>query len=127
MAQTLTYGYILPQTGDRGSVFFPALEDNIQQVNDHDHDGSNSALLSTASSVVLTTDVPSGSWATPSNGIYSQVVTLPASLSFDNINISFRVYATGEKAYLKYVKLTASTFRVYCNDSSIRFTAVYTS
>ena len=48
MATTLSYGFVRPATGDKGSVFFPALEDNITQLNSHDHDGTDSALMTAA-------------------------------------------------------------------------------
>ena len=45
MAITLSNGYIKPEDGDTGAVWFDALEDNIQRVNDHNHDGSNSEIV----------------------------------------------------------------------------------
>ena len=38
----LSNGYKLPETGDFGDVWFPALEDNIQRINTHNHDGTDS-------------------------------------------------------------------------------------
>lgn len=43
---TLSYGYEKPQNGDTGDVFFPALERDIQRLNDHTHDGVNSPFIS---------------------------------------------------------------------------------
>jgi hypothetical protein len=34
MATTLSYGFEKPATGDKGTVFWPALEDNIQQLHE---------------------------------------------------------------------------------------------
>ena len=51
---TLSHGYEKPETGDKGSVFFPALEDNIQKLNDHNHNGLNSELLTAAASAAVT-------------------------------------------------------------------------
>lgn len=75
--QTLTYGFKKPQVTDQGSIVFPALESNWQQVNDHNHDGVNSALLSPNSVLpsqtgnagkFLTTDGVNASWATVAGG-----------------------------------------------------------
>ena len=71
--QTLTYGFKKPQVTDKGPVVFPALEANWQQVNDHNHDGANSALISPNSILpsqignagkFLTTNGSILSWAT---------------------------------------------------------------
>lgn len=128
MATTLTYGLVRPATGDRGSVFFPALEDNITQLDAHDHDGTDSAKLTTASSNTVTASVSSGSWSsTGSIGLYRQLITLPASLSYDTIQIFFRDPTSGETYWLRHEKVSASTFYVYINDNSLSLTAVYVS
>jgi hypothetical protein len=41
----LSYGFQKPEVTDQGGIVFPALEANWQQVNDHNHDGVNSALI----------------------------------------------------------------------------------
>lgn len=43
---TLSYGFEKPVNGDTGDVFFPALERDIQRLNDHTHDGVNSPFIS---------------------------------------------------------------------------------
>jgi hypothetical protein len=127
MSTTLSYGYVKPQTGDRGSVFFPALEANIQQLNDHDHDGTDSAKLTTASSNVMTESILAASWgATIGNGQYRQLITLPVTLSYDTIQIFFR-NSSGETVFTKHTKASSSTYYVYTNDDALALTAVYTS
>lgn len=123
----MTYGFKKPQTGDKGSVFFPALEDDIQQLNDHTHNGTNSPKLTAASGTVVTQSISSASWASPSNGTYSQVVTIPAGFSnFDDFSLVFKD-SSGDYVHLKTAKTTATTYTVYCNDNSLSVTAVYTS
>lgn len=45
MATTLAHGRKRPVTGDPGSTWFPALEDNVTLDDAHDHDGTDSAQL----------------------------------------------------------------------------------
>lgn len=124
---TLTYGFKKPQTGDRGSVFYPALEGNFQQLNDHTHNGVNSAKLDTAATVVQTTAISSASWgADLGGGNYRQAITLPASLSYDNIMINVKG-TDGHIYYLTIEKISATQFYVYTNDNTKSYVAVYTS
>ena len=124
---TLTYGLQVPETGDLGSTWFPALEDNFTQLDAHTHDGTDSPRITAASSVVVTQSVASGSWVATSNGTYRQLITLPASIAdFNNIRPAFRG-STGDYYYLKTERVTASTYYVYINDNSLTLTAVYTS
>lgn len=125
--QTLSYGFLKPQTGDKGSVFFPALEANVQQLNDHTHNGTNSAKL-TASSVTVVADTAAAiDWAAVSGqpGTFSQVVAMPAGMAFDDYNIAFRNAADGAHLYLSYIKASATTFTVFINDSSIDLDILY--
>jgi hypothetical protein len=126
MATTLSYGFVKPQNGDKGSTFFPALADNVQKTNDHTHNGTDSAKLSgPVSANVATQSVPSGSWADQGNGTYRQLVTL-SSLQYDNINISFKTSA-GHQVYPTVEKVSATTYYVYTNDNTLTYTAVYSS
>ncbi len=127
MAVTLSYGYVKPVSGDRGAVFWPALEDDITRLNGHDHDGSDSARLTTAASTVLTSSISSGSWSSQGNGTYKQTITLPGTLSeFNNVMVNFKD-STGNYCFLKTVRVSATTYDVYINDNSVSLTAVYTS
>jgi hypothetical protein len=121
---TLTYGFKKPQTGDNGSVFFPALEDNITRVDGHTHNGTDSAPLPTSSLAVTTQAIVSGSWG-PVTGVFRQLVTLPGGLQFDAVVVSFRDASSGNYYYLSVEKASATTYYVYINDNSINLTAYY--
>ena len=116
---TLSYGYSKPENPDTGDVFFPALETNWQQVNDHAHNGVNSAPLSSQ-----TVSIPSGSWADVAGigGIYSQTVNLPTGFTFANSNIwikdSSQNYVNLEIEYV-----STSSFKVYSNNNAMTYTA----
>jgi hypothetical protein len=124
---TLSYGFKKPQTGDKGSAFFPALEDNIQQLNDHTHDGSDSPRLDTSSVEALTSSVPAGSWVAQGDGVYRQLVTMPGGITYGEVMIGFLESPAGHIAMLGVEKVSASTFYVYCTDNAKSFTAVYSS
>lgn len=126
--QTLTYGYELPETNDKGSVFFPALENNITQLNDHDHDGSNSARLTAQSITGVSQTITSGSWSATSGGTYRQLVTMPPGTTFDDYGIVFRLASGGSSGHqvnLSVEKVSASTFYVYINDNSVDVKILY--
>lgn len=119
--QTLSYGYKKPQNPDTGDVFFPAMEFNIQQLNDHDHDGVNSAPLATQ-----TGNVVSVLWvAAPiGGGMYRQSITMPTGLTYDGSDIWFRL-STGEFVYPSVERIDATHFYVYTNDNTIAYVAYF--
>lgn len=123
---TLSYGFQKPESGNNGAAFFPALESNIQQLNDHTHNGSNSALLTASSSTAVSQSILAASWASLGSGKYSQTVTMPGVITFDTHNIQLRNTSTGEIMLLSVTKASANTYTVYINDNTIALTAIYT-
>lgn len=117
MSTTLSYGYIKPANPDTGDSFFPALAANIQQMNDHAHNGTDSAPLATR-----TVSVPSASWVLVSGGNYRQAVAIPAGMSYDVCHIWFKL-STNEYVYPSVERISASSFYVYSNDNSLTYTA----
>lgn len=121
---TLSFGFKKPQTNDKGPVVFPAMEANIQQVNDHDHDGANSKQLSAIAVAGQAVSVLAANWVAVGDGQYRQQVTLPAGFDFDKVYISFRL-ASGDYVYPTILKVSATQYWVYTNDNSLTYTAVY--
>lgn len=119
--QTLSYGYKKPANPDTGDEFYPAMEDNIQRLNDHDHDGVNSAPLASR-----TVSAPSGAWvAAPiGGGVYRQQVSVPAGLNYDDCQIWFKL-STGEYVFPSVERVSASLFWVYTNDNSLNYVAYF--
>lgn len=116
--QTLSYGYKKPANPDTGDVVFPALESNWQKVNDHTHDGSNSAPLATAQ-----VSVTAGGWlAYLSAGLYRQTVTVPTGFSYDTCSVWIK-RSTGEPAYPLMERIGTTSFYIYTNDNSLAYTA----
>ncbi len=124
MATTLSYGYIQPQNGDPGSTWFPALNDDIQQLNDHDHDGSNSAQLNAASIVNGAVSILAAAWVSNGTGSFYQDVTVPAGFNMDDYSITTRLNG-GDIIYPSIDRLTATTFRIYTLDNTLVYRAVF--
>ena len=115
----LSYGYEKPANPDTGDIFFPAMERNIQRLNDHTHNGLNSAPLASR-----TVSLPSGSWvlAPIGGGLYRQVLTFPGTFTYDTADLWFKL-STGELVYPTVERITSTTVYVYCNDNTKTYTA----
>jgi len=122
--QTLSYGFKKPQAPDKGVDVFPALEDDIQQLNDHDHNGTNSKKISPKSIEADTASILAAGWVDQGNGYYRQTITVPLGYDFDKCTISMRTSA-GEYAYPRIEKVNSTSYYVYTNDNTVAFTAVY--
>jgi hypothetical protein len=124
MATTLSFGYIQPQNGDPGSIWFPALNDDIQQLNDHDHDGSNSAQLSSSNLLNGAVVILAAAWISNGTGSFYQDVTCPAGYNMDDYSISVRINGSFI-IYPSMTRLTATTFRIFTLDNSLAYRAVF--
>lgn len=120
----LSYGFKKPKNPDTGAIFWPALEFDIQQLNDHSHNGVDSAPI------VKTQSILASAWGSDlGGGKYRQLVTLPNTLTvvltFDAISIEMRL-STGDVIHPTIEKVSSTTYYVYTNDNSQTYTAVYT-
>lgn len=122
---TLTYGYLKPQSGDKGATLFNALELNIQKVNDHTHNGTDSAPVDVKSIVASTQALNAGDWVTYGGppGFYRQLVTMPAGFLYDQVQFGFRI--NGNPALFGVEKVSATTYYIYSNDNTVSPTAIY--
>lgn len=121
---TLSFGFKKPETGDLGPIVFPALEGNIQQLNDHNHDGSNTAKIPSSSITPLSATLAAGSWVSQGDGLYKQTVTVPAAVSVDTIGFDVRL-ANGDVVYPTIKKVAANQIDVFTNDNSVGMTILY--
>lgn len=117
----LSNGYKLPESPDTGDIFFGAIEFDIQRLNDHSHNGTDSALLSTVSQNIL-----AANWvaAPVGGGVYRQSVTVPTGYSYDTANIWFKL-STGEYVYPSVERITGTTYYVYTNNNALDYLALY--
>ena len=121
---TLSYGYKKPQNLDKGGVVFPAMEDNIQRLNDHTHNGVNSAPLNPSAIVATSQSILSANWAATSGGNYSQVVTMPAGLSFNSTVKEFRL--SDGTVFVPKTKFVSTTqYEIHINDNTETLTVYY--
>ena len=123
--QILTNGFKLPEENDKGSVFFPALEDNIQQLNDHTHNGSNSNKLALTAVVTQSQTITAAGWASVATDKYRQQVSMPLNLSYDEVTVSFRHSVTGELLHLSHSKVSTTSFEVFTYDPTLEIKVVY--
>lgn len=124
MATTFTTGMklILPDTGDKGSVWFPALETNITKINSHSHDGVNAAQI-VSTDVLAVKQAISASWSDPVNGVYSQELTLPNDANYADVFIMIKS-GSGNQLYLDVKPgSTGKKYKVYSNDNTLTATA----
>lgn len=89
MATTLTFGLVRPDTGDKGNVWFPALEDNITQLDAHTHDGVTSPQIPSSSIQPTVVNVDTTGWSATGNGFFTKNVTFPGSYLNSTSQIRF--------------------------------------
>ena len=135
--QTLSYLFKKPQTGDEGVVWFPAMEDNIQKLNDHTHDGTNSALIPGANITRPTSTIAAANWVSDGGGNYHYTVTVPATISgaatYNDViyyNITCKINTAGatygDVIYPSIERETSTTFTVRVNDNTLDVLITYT-
>lgn len=119
---TLSHGYKQFQDGvDAGSVWFPSMELNIQKLNDHTHNGVDGAFLAITTQAI---SVVNWSAATVGGGLYQQTVTMPTGFLYDTTDITFRL-STGEIWYPTVVRVSSTSYQIFCNDNTLNATALY--
>lgn len=121
---TLSYGFKKPQSNDRGPVVFPALEDNWQRVNDHDHNGVNSKKLSSTSIESISSNVSAAGWNSLGGGFYKQTVNMPAGMEYSKTSLEVRL-ANGNVIHPTIIKLSEGQFEIYVNDNTLDLKVVF--
>jgi hypothetical protein len=121
---TTLYGYKIPESNEKGAVVFPAMEDNIQRMNDHDHLGVNSKPLTPAAFPATVQVLLAGSWSLVADGIYKQTATVPAGLDYDLTSKEFRL-SDGDLFYPTVNRLSNLQFEVFINDPTQAVTVAY--
>ncbi len=122
---TLSFGYQLPSTGDKGSALWTALQNNIIQLNNHDHDGLTSSTIPGSNIGSSQVAVPHASWATYSGapiGHYRQLVTCAAGYTFSLKNIAIQD-SSGRYIYAGIEMVSPTTFYVYSTDPTVDMVA----
>ena len=116
----LTFGRKLPETSDKGNVFFPALEDNITLNDAHDHDGTNSKALQSHNMTPGTLAVDLTGYSVSGN-LYRKTVTMPSGYEFETSHISVRLNGgtrDKEQIFPKMEYVSATSFLLYMPTNS---------
>lgn len=109
----LSNGYKLPETGDFGDVWFPALEDNIQRVNDHNHDGNNSEKIPSTSMEATVQSVLSGDFGASGDEFVALITLAGGLVDVDKKHVIFRDTVTKEPITMRYEKFSASQINIF--------------
>ena len=112
--QVLSFGYKLPETGDFGDVWFPALEDNITRVNSHTHDGSNSSRITSQGIAAVTQTVLSGAFSLVGSK-YEATVTATGVANIDEYAIHVKDPTTKDPIYLEVEKISTTQYKLFTN------------
>ena len=105
----------IPQTGDRGNSFCPALSTNMEVLDTHSHNGVNSEKIASSSITKPEIILASNAWVLD-GADYKQTVTLPNGYDFDKTHIKFVISSgddQGSVIHPTVVKISSSTFSVY--------------
>ena len=129
MSTTLSKGYRKPDTGDRGSSFYPDLAANIDLSNSHNHNGTNGEKVNVKDLTVTSQTLASGDWGADLGGsTYRQLVTLPTGMTFNDMIPKFQVSGGGDDGTVIHptvVKVSATTYYAYVNDNAISVLITY--
>lgn len=119
----LSHGFKKPQTGDFGDEFFPALEFNIQQLNDHTHNGTDSSKIPASSLISVVSTILSGSFVDQGNGYYRALFTIPSGGLADETVLTAKDPTTKDIIYLKQEKFSPT--QVYFFTNTVQNVEVY--
>jgi hypothetical protein len=120
----LSYGFQQPENGDPGSVWFPALNADIQKLNDHTHDGTDSSLLNLSAFIGGSVAVLAANWVLDVPGRYKQLVVVPTGYDYDNFTPSTRL-ANGDIAYPRIDRVSGTSFNIFTLDNTQGFTVIF--
>lgn len=123
---TLSKLFKKPQTGDKSSVWMPAIEDNFQQLNDHTHNGIDSEKIPGSSVYAVSQVINPASWSLVSPGKYSQIITMPGTMLYDQHALAFKETGGNRRPVILAVERNSSnTFTVFTNDNALAVTVYY--
>ena len=127
MSTTLTYGLKKPESGDRGTSVFTDLEDNIDLLDDHNHDGVNSALIPSTS--IAKESLGIGAWSGPnSNGLYTALLTFPSGRLPEDSIVKIQDATTKEDlSHLTKIRVVNGSniqYEIYSNDNTLSLEAL---
>jgi hypothetical protein len=132
MPDDLSYGYKKPRAGEPGRIFFVTLEENWSRISEHNHDGSSSAKISSASIKGEQNTVSASNWQVVDGqkGTFRQLVQVPTGMEYAKVAITFYKNAADfSQLMLSTERVPGSTtqYYVYSNDNTLNLVAVYST
>lgn len=127
--ETLTYGLKKPETGDKGSTFFPALEDNFTQLDGHSHDGVDSSLIPSSSIAASELSVTGTGWVDEGDGFYSKAVSFPGAYLNSTSQLRFLLNGGVDdkcECFPKYVVTSNTGMTIYMPTDSQALKVLFT-
>lgn len=127
MSTTTAYGYKIMAEGDPALTWMDDTEDNWNRMSSHDHDGSDSSLLTPNAVTKYSSTISGASWGSDlGGGTYKQTITVPSGvLEINDFDLMTYITSTGERVYPRIVRASATTYDIYSNDNSVAFTVKY--
>lgn len=130
MPITKDYGYVVPTTGDKGSTFWTQLTNFLDRISSHNHDGSNSATLSSSAvQPIAGGTIAATSWVSGGDGTYYSDVTLPVGRTFASVYPVFRIGNSNSDldmpVHPRVERIDDTHFRVSVNDNTISLKIAY--
>jgi hypothetical protein len=124
MGTTTTYGYKKPTSGD--TDWWDQLEDNIDQMDDHAHDGVSGIKIEAKNVTKSTNTIANTDWSADAGGsTYSYTLTMPTGHIFDNAVMSFIDTDNNIQIFPTVVKASASTMTITVNDNTLNVRVIY--
>lgn len=125
MSTVTSKGYRKPSTGDRGT-WFTDLEFNIDRVDAHNHNGTNSEKILTRDLTATTSTILNTDWGSDLGfSTYQATVTFPTGVVFENHSITFIDNNTGDQVFPTVTKASATTMNVQVNDNTLELKVIY--
>jgi len=115
----LSNGYRKPEVGDFGDVWFPALEDNIERVNAHTHNGSDSPLIPSSSitgvvqQITAAEFVPNTGTFTAGRAFKTTLVVAGGSVSVATKAVIIRDNVTRNPIYMEYEQVSNTQIDIF--------------
>lgn len=123
--RTTTYGYKVPEVNDNGAVVADAIEDTIDQLNLHAHDGVTSAALYPSAVTTQEQTILPAEWASVSTGLFVKAMAMPVGLLFNKTPPRFFHFDDGYELTLSYRRTADGAYQVFTWDNSLKVRVVY--
>ena len=106
----------IPDTGDRGNSFCPAISEDLTILDTHNHDGVNSAPIASKSLQKGLINLEAANWIETDTD-FKQTINLPSGYNFDLTLLKFIITSgvyIGKEITPTINKVSPTSFDVHC-------------